>query len=793
MALVQRWVGFTLLAVIVTGCAAPAAHIERARTAQSFDTNWRFFKGDPGSAEPSTFDDSQWRQLDVPHDWSIEGPFARDNPAGGAGAFLPTGVGWYRKHFTLPSETSARHAMVEFDGVMANSDVWINGFHLGHRPYGYVTFRYDLTGHLNYGDDKPNVLAVRADDSNQPASRWYAGAGIYRHVRLLQFDALHFEPSSTFVTTPTIDEKNATVHVHGTIVNESTTSQTVTVEASIRNPSGENAGTTPPSKLTVDAGKSADFDVEASVPAIRWDLEHPNMHQAVVHLREGDKTLDDDAVPFGIRSAEFKADTGFWLNGKNIKLKGVCIHGDMDGLGTAVPLAAWEHRLREFKTLGVNAIRTSHNPVAPEFLDLCDRMGFLVMDEFFDCWTVAKTPYDYSKFFKEWSLVDLRDSVRRDRNHPSIVLYSAVNEIHDTPHPDVAIPILKSLVQAYHENDPTRPVTQALFRPNQSNDFGDGLADLLDVVGVNYRDQEVLAAHRDKPTRKIIGTENAKDFRAWTAVRDNVPYAGQFLWAGADYLGEARRWPAVSRENGLLDLTDHPHPIAYQRQSWWFDQPMVSLARQVGRVNTGNIPGEPQTRDVQYADWTPENQQPHNEQVVVFSNAKSVELLLNGKSLGSQDCKPDSQQLSWNVPFEPGTLTAIAKTDGQVVAKDELHTAGKAAKLLLSVDRSTLAPVWDDVAFVTVTVVDANGICVPNAGDLVQFQMEGPGALAAVENADVNSTEPFQAKERHAYRGVCTAIVRATASGGRIQLKATASGLEAGSIDIETAAKEQRP
>ena len=801
MARWERAIAGAVLAILSTSFSAsaapspdaPAPASERMRKIESFDSDWRFFKGDNANGEATSFNDASWRKLDVPHDWSIEGPFDANNPAGGAGAFLPAGVGWYRRHFSVSENESKRRAFIEFDGVMANSDVWINGFHLGKRPYGYVTFRYELTGHLNYGgngggnsgENGANVLAVRADNARQPASRWYAGAGIYRHVRLILTDPVHFEPSSTFITTPTVGKTEATVHIHSTIVNESDAAKSVAVETAVLGPSGSSVGATKPKEVNVPAGKTVDVEQELSVPALLWNLDKTNLHQAVSRLKEGGKLIDDDVNSFGIRTAEFRADTGFWLNGENIKLKGVCLHDDLDGLGTAVPLLAWEHRLEAIKRTGCNAIRTSHNPVAPEFLDLCDRMGLLVMDEFFDCWTVAKNPYDYSMFFKDWSLIDARDTIRRDRNHPSIVIYSAGNEIHDTPKHDIALPILKSLVETYHANDPTRPVTQALFRPNTSHDFDDGLADMLDVIGVNYRDKEVIAAHEAKPTRKIIGTENGKDQKGWEYVRDNPAYSGQFLWAGADYLGESRRWPGISRENGLIDLTDGFTPIALQRQSWWSDQPMVAIARDEGQEATGNQAGEPQMRPIQSSDWTPTNDKPHEERVIVYSNAEQVELSLNGKSLGSQDGKGDNAR-SWRVPFEPGTLSAVARSGGKVVATDELHTAGRATKILLTTTHPKLAPVWDDVAYVTATVVDDNGVREPLAKDLIKFAVEGAGKLAAVENADVNSTESFIESQRHVFRGSCVAVLRATSSSGKIRLSATAAGLDAGSIEIDT-------
>jgi len=525
----------------------------------------------------------------------------------------------------------------------------------------------------------------------------------------------------------------------------------------------------------------------------RQDLDHPHLYRAVARIRDGKTTLDDETVPFGIREFRFDPDTGFWLNGRNFKLKGVCLHHDASAFGAAVPLRAWERRLEILKQLGVNAIRTAHNPPAPEFLDLCDRMGFIVMDELFDCWTVAKNPYDYHLYFKDWSLIDTRDTVRRDRNHPSIALYSAGNEIHDTPKPDLAKPILASLVATFHENDPSRPVTQGLFRPNVSHDYDNGLADLLDVVGQNYRENEILAAHQQKPTRRILGTENRHESTVWVALRDNKPYAGQFLWTGIDYLGESPRWPAMSHSSGLLDLTGTIRPIGFQRQSWWSDRPMVFITRRIAPTalsptDPGYEPDLQRRQQVLFADWTPANANSHDEKVEVYSNCEQVELFLNGKSLGKQSRPTDDSPRTWTVPFVPGTLKAIGTNSGRVAASYELRTAGKPAKILLAADRNLLNAVWDDVVYVTATVVDENGVLVPKAGDLITFKTTDPGVVAAVESGDNNSHEPFQASQRHAYQGRCFAILKANRAPGKIKIEASASGLRSNSITISAVA-----
>jgi beta-galactosidase len=784
-----------LFGAITKGNAAPAPSSGTiapapARSTSAFDADWRFLKSDAAGAEQPDFDDAAWRKLDVPHDWSIEGPFDKNNPTGGAGGFLPAGVGWYRKHFTLPTEDKDRRVFIDFDGVMANSDVWINGFHLGKRPYGYVSFRYDLTGHVNFGGDKANVVAVRADNTGQPASRWYTGAGIYRHVRLVVTNPVHLEHWGTFVTTPQAGTDKATVRVQSDVVNQSNVARDLSLQVTLFDPSGRTIQTadTKAQRIPVGATATLSQDIIVKNPQ-RWDLEHPHLYRAIARVRDGKTTLDDETVTFGIREFRFDADTGFWLNGRNFKLKGVCLHHDASAFGAAVPLRAWERRLEILKQLGVNAIRTAHNPPAPEFLDLCDRMGFIVMDELFDCWTVAKNPFDYHLYFRDWSLIDTRDTVRRDRNHPSIVIYSAGNEIHDTPKPDLAKPILASLVATFHENDPSRPVTQGLFRPNVSHDYDNGLADLLDVVGQNYRENEILAAHQQKPTRKILGTENRHESTVWVALRDNAPYAGQFLWTGIDYLGESPRWPTMSHNSGLLDLTGSIKPIGFQRQSWWSDRPMVFITRRIAPTalsptDPGYEPDLQRRQQVLFADWTPADLTSHEEKVEIYSNCEQVELFLNGRSLGEKALPADASARIWTVPFAPGTLKAVGKNSGRLVAAYELRTAGKPAKIALVADENLLAPNWDDVVYVTATVVDENGVLVPNAGDLITFKTSGPGVVAAVDSGDNSSHELFQASQRRAYQGRCFAIIKATAAPGRITIGASASGLRSDSITI---------
>ena len=787
----------SILAVTLLLCSSFFTHAQQ-RVTTSFDKNWLFLKSDAQGAEQTNFADTSWRKLDVPHDWSIEGPFDPKNPTGPAGGFLPAGDGWYRKHFIVPASDETRRIFIEFDGVMANSDVWINGFHLGRRPYGYVSFVYELTGHLNLNKD--NVIAVRADNSKQPASRWYTGAGIYRHVRLVTTNPEHFAQWGVFVTTPQVNSKQATVHVSGEIVNQSSQPEMIDMQVDLLDQNGKRVASGESRPGNVGANQTQTFDLELQInnPQL-WDIGKGILYKAVAQVKSGRKSLDEINVPFGIREFHFEPATGFWMNGRNFKIKGMCLHHDGGAFGAAVPLAVWEKRLNELRKLGVNAIRNAHNP-AGDFLDLADRMGFIVMDELFDQWTLGKNPYDYHLYFDEWSKTDVRDTVRRDRNHPSVIIYSAGNEIRDNhADPEKAKRTLRGLVDTFHENDPTRPVTQALFRPNieGANDYNNGLADILDVIGQNYREKEILAAYKQKPTRKIIGTENDRSSRdQWLAMRDHPEYSGQFIWAGVDYLGEARAWPNYGFSYGMLDRTAYKRPLAWQRQSWWSDEPMVYLARRTAPntaapTDPGYDPNEQKRTQVVFGDWTPKDLRPHPENVEVYSNCEEVELFLNGKSLGSKPKPANDSPRNWMVTFEPGTIKAACTSaanlnvsKGSTLPSFDLETAGKPAKILLSVDKSRLTNKWNDVVFVTATVVDENGVPVPDADEMVNFQARGAGFIAAVDSADNTDHDPFQATKRKAFQGRCVAYIKADKASGAITVTASAEGLQSDTITI---------
>ena len=762
-----------LLSIILLSAANAIAQ----RTTMSFDPGWKFIKDDPKNAEQPSFDDAGWRVLNLPQDWSVEGTYARTNPTGRGGGYVEAGIGWYRKRFRLSDGDAARRVFIEFDGIMMNSDVWINGFHLGHRPYGYSSFQYELTEHLHTGKDAVNVLAVRVDNSVQPYSRWYTGSGIYRHTRLVFTNPVHVDHWGTFFRAPKETAKLANIEATIRVANESSMNADLTIETTILSPAG-TAVKTITTRQAIPAGTAKEITQEAKLAnPVQWSIDTPSLYSAVTRLRAGKTLLDEYTTVFGIRDSRFEAATGYWLNGRNIKIKGVCLHHDGGAVGAAVPLRVWQRRLELLRKIGVNAIRTSHNPPAPEFLDLCDKMGFLVMEETFDTWNARKSSAEmgYNLYFNQWWDKDTRDMLLRDRNHPSIVIYSVGNEIHDNLNDTSGFRKYKMQQDLVHSLDPTRPVTMALFRPAISHVYDNGLAASMDVVGQNYRENELVAAHEGHPSWKVVGTENGHGQAAWLALRDHPYMAGQFLWVGFDYLGEAT-WPALVNGSGLYDRTGGTRNLTFQRQSWWSDQPMVYVMRKEQNAGEGGW----------VSDWTPADIDTYDDaRLQVYSNCDEVELFLNGKSHGVQP-RPadDASPRTWQLTFEKGTLKVVGRNKGRDVTTQELKTAGPPARIVLTADKSEIAGVWDDCSYIRATVVDENGVPCPAADNQLTFTVTGAGFLAATDNADLTSAESFLSPKRFVYKGTCIAIVKANTAPGKITVTASADKLRSGTITI---------
>ncbi len=766
---------FTTLVFLLVSLSLKA----QGRQVVSLDKDWMFLKGEAPGAEKPEFDDSEWRQLGVPHDWSIEGPYDRQNATGRGGGYLPAGIGWYRKTFSLDNSEANKLHTIEFDGVMANSEVWINGVHLGKRPFGYISFVYDLTKHLNFGENKQNVIAVKVDNSVQPASRYYAGAGIYRHVRLKSVNPVHFTHWGTFVTSPEVNSSEASVNIETEVENSSGKDDVYTILVDIVDEAGKVVASAR-KEQSFPAGDKVKIDqtVEISNPKL-WNFEAPNLYKAVTKILNEDKVLDNQSIRFGIRDIRFEAATGFWLNDQNYKLKGVCMHHDAGAVGAAVPRSVWRERLEKLKEVGVNAIRTGHNPMAPEFLDLCDEMGFAVMDETFDTWTSAKNNGEkgYNLHWEEWWERDTHDMVVRDRNHPSIVIYSVGNEIRDNLNSDEGFKKYEDQENLVHSLDPTRPVTMALFRPGSSKVYTNGLAEKMDVVGQNYRPNELVAAHEANPHWKVIGTENGHDLRTWLTLRDNDYMAGQFLWTGFDYLGEAD-WPETTFNKGLFDRVGNWKQQALQRQSWWVDEPVVNLVRKSKNAGNGDW----------VADWTPADFDTYDiAKVEVYSNCDEVELFLNNRSLGTLTKPENDAPREWDVNFEEGTIKAVGKNNGKEVALREFTSAGAPAKIAISSSKTSISDDWEDVRMVTAEIRDENGIRNPNSDQLVKFSVSGPGEIIAVDNGNILSHDSYQDPQRYTHQGKVVAYIRAKKGDGDVVVKAEADGLTADQISLKKA------
>ena len=754
------------------------AQATSSRVTINFDNGWSFKQADFPDAFKPDFDVTTWRTLNVPHDWSVEGSYDKLNTSGRGGGYLPTGIGWYNKRFSLNELQKGKLTSVEFDGVMSNSEVWINGKYLGKRPFGYSSFSYDLTPYLLYGNGKANVnvIAVKADNSLQPASRYYAGAGIYRHVRLVVTNPVHIAHWGVFVTTKQVNYKKALLAIKVNVENESTSANALNLETTIISPSGKVVKTAV-TKQSLAAGAKVEMSQELSIsqPDL-WDVAHPNLYKAVTKITANGKELDQQTITFGIRSARFETATGFWLNDKNIKIKGVCLHHDAGSLGAAVPLAAWERRFKLLKEVGVNAIRLGHNPAAPEFLDLCDRMGFMIMNEAFDTWSASKNNGEngYNLYFKDWWQKDVTDLVLRDRNHPAVIMYSVGNEIRDNLDSPEGFKKYKDLQDLIHQLDGTRPVTMALFRPSASKVYTNGFAQTMDVVGQNYRESELVDFHRANPTMKVIGTENGHTLAGWIIMRDNPFMAGQFLWTGFNYLGESD-WPEVTNSQGLFDVSGRWRTEGLQRQSWWSDQPVVHLVRRDDNVGKGDW----------VANWTPADFDTYDvANVQVYSNCEEVEVFLNGKSQGIKPKPANDSPRNWELTFEKGTLKAVGRNGGKEVSVEEFKTAGEPAQIILEVDKPTLAHLWDDVVYVTAKVVDKEGIVCPNAAPLIKFTASDHAEIVAVENGNVLSHEKYKDTQRLAFKGSCNAIIRAKADAGEITITANSQDLKEGTIKI---------
>jgi beta-galactosidase len=779
---------------------------QKGRIVSNFCDNWKFHLGDEAYAKEKLFDDSGWRTLNLPHDWSIEGEFSNDHPASPGGGALPGGIGWYRKKFIVPESYKNKLVFIDFDGVYQNSEVWINGRYLGKRPYGYISFRYELTPYLSYGDEE-NVVSVRVDNSLQPNSRWYTGSGIYRNVWLTVTDNIFVDHWGTYVTTPGVSRQSATVHINTKIRNASAHDRQFTLTTTIYNAEGEAADSvTSDGLITKKSALDVDQDITVTKPCL-WSVENPCLYRAVSRIEWEGALYDDCETVFGIRYFSFDSNRGFILNGKKVKIKGVCNHHDLGCFGAAINTRALERQLEILKEMGCNGIRTSHNPPAPELLDLCDRMGFIVMDEAFDMWKMKKTSYDYHMFWDEWYKRDLEDMILRDRNHPSVFIWSIGNEILEQWN-STGTEMARELAAIVRNINDTRPVTSACNFTDPSNYIIKSGA--LNLIGYNYHEKEFTSFHTRFPGQKFIAAETTSslatrghydmpsdsvriwpvqwdipvkgnpDFTCssydnchagwgstheatWKLIRKYNYLSGLYIWTGFDYLGEPTpySWPARSSYFGIIDLAGFPKDAYYMYQSEWTDKPVLHV----------------------FPHWNWDKGDTID--VWVYTNCSEVELSLNGISLGTKKMMPDEVHLVWKVPYAPGKISASGKTkDKEIITKD-VKTAGAPAKIMLGTDRDTISADGCDLAFVTVKITDINGTLVPDADNLVSFKITGAGFIAAVDNGLQTSHEPFKAGYRKAFNGMCLAVIQSDKNTGEIILTAISEGLQPASVVIQ--------
>ncbi|NQV33451.1 MAG: DUF4982 domain-containing protein [Phycisphaeraceae bacterium] len=768
--------------------------------AESFEQGWRFQLGDSATAMMPGFSDGDWRVVQIPHDWSVEGPFG---PQYGSGnGYAPGGIGWYRKAFDLKAEQQGRRVVVMFDGVYHNSEVWVNGHLLGQRPSGYHSFYYDMTPYLHFGS-QPNVLAVRVDHSRFADSRWYTGSGIYRHVQLIVTDKLHIEPWGVFVTTPEVTDGRAVVRIETTVKNDHETPRIVMLMSEILAPQArDNAMVGSP--VSLEAGQSKTVVQTVSLPnPKRWSLESPTLYTVKSEIHTNTELVHREDVTFGIRTIRFDADQGFFLNEKPLKLKGVCLHHDAGSLGAAVPDKVLERRLRLMKSLGANAIRTSHNPSAPELLDICDRIGLLVKDEAFDEFTPPKNKwvagwnkgqpsrFGYGEVFAEWSVRDMEDLVLRDRNHPCVIMWSIGNEI-DYANDPFSHPVLgdkyrpthpraellkvyaEPLVAAVKKLDTTRPVTAALANLPMSNAVG--LAQCLDVVGYNYQEKHYEADHKAFPKRVIFGSENGDSYGAWQAVVNHDYIAGQFLWTGIDYLGEAGVWPNRAAGAGLLDLCGFKKPVGWYRQSLWSDTPMVYACvtdRIRGRQNS--------LRGRAHWNW----QAGQTVSVQAVTNCDAMALELNGRLL-ERKSRDQAEQgvLSWQVPYEAGVLRAVGYQAGEAACEFVLKTTGAAHHIALIPDVTQLQASGSDICHLEFRVVDEAGQRVATETSEVRFEILGPAHIIGIGNGDLSDIKSNQDLVHNVFQGRGLAIVQSGFLPGKVQIRAECEGLEPANLEL---------
>ncbi|GAB3020746.1 hypothetical protein GCM10027051_27590 [Niabella terrae] len=795
--------------------------------AEKINRDWKFALNDVDQVETSSFDDKNWLRVDLPHDWSVKGRL--DSVLASCTGYLPGGIGWYRKRLEINSTHAGQKVYLYFEGVYNRSDVYINGHLLGHRPNGYISFMYDATPYIEFG--KENIISVRVDHSRYADSRWYTGSGIYRNVWLVYANPLHLAQWGVF-SFPQVKNDKYQLHIKTELENESRKEENLTVIQELFSPDGKTVATVK-KELMVKAGQKGELSVDLPVQNPKlWDLATPHQYRLVTKVVHKGKLVDSSSVMTGFRNFQFDPNTGFSLNRKNIKMKGVCLHHDAGVLGAAVPKEVLKKRLMTLKEVGVNAIRTSHNPQSPDLYAVCDELGMLVLNEAFDEWEFPKRKWlegwnvgkpgsdgNYD-FFEQWGARDLADMVRRDRNHISIFAWSIGNEV-DYPNDPYSHPILdgdggftqrsfggyrkdapdanrlgviaKKLVGVVKQYDLSRPVTAGLAGVAMSNETA--YPGALDIAGYNYTESRYISDHKKYPRRVIFGSENRHDYQAWKAVLDNEHIFGQFLWTGIDYLGESGKWPSRGFYSGLLDFAGNIKPRGYFRQALWSEKPMVY-------IGTYPIKGAPSGIAEDVLSQT-ENDRKRSERlsidawpvwnykigttirIVCYTNTQKAQLLLNGKKLGEpKGNDPATRIIYWDIPYQAGTLEVIGMDENNKAEARYAITTPQEAYAIQVIESDNKIEKIGGVAQIRLQIKDKDGIPVKNAMNEILCEIAGPGELLGLENGNNTDMGDYTNDRQQAYRGKLTAYVRSKAVSGTIKIKFSSKGLKSSIVSI---------
>jgi hypothetical protein len=778
--------------------------------ATKINDGWRFHKGDIENASAIDFKDSVWRQLNLPHDWSIEATLSPDQAS--SSGYLPGGIGWYRKSIDIPLDMKTKKVFIYFEGVYRNGEVFINGTSVGMRPNGFISYMYELTPYIKFGDK--NVIAVKVDHSESADSRYYTGSGIYRDVYLIYANPVHIDLWGVYYTTPEISSKHAKVHVQTAIKN--TTKQNVKliiVQEILDKSNNIVAKVSGIIHVSSEKTDTANLDLLIKQPHL-WSINDPYLYKVSTTVFEGKNLIDKTIGNIGIRSFAFDANKGFYLNGQSMKIKGVCLHDDAGCLGVAVPKEVWERRLITLKSIGCNAIRTSHNPHDPILYDLCDELGFLVMDEPFDEWEFPKNKWidgwnvgipgheGTSEYFKKWGDTDLCDMVLRDRNHPSVFMWSVGNEV-DYPNDPYSHPILdkesieqhqyqqgylpdhpnaerigiiaKRLVSVIKTYDKSRPVTGALAGPIMSNETD--YPGVLDVVGYNYTERRYAQDHAKYPKRIFYGSENRQDYNAWEYVEKNDYIFGQFLWTGIDYLGESFRWPSRGFNSGLLDLAGFKKSIGYFRESLWSNEPMVYI---------GTFPNKENWENFYYnADpvWNFNNGD--TIRVVCFTNCASAQLKLNGKTVGeTKEYNHETGVIYWDIPYQSGKLEVFGYKLNQVVAHYSIETSKQPYAIAAKAYSKTIS-LNKGVAQIEIQIVDEDGKPVFLADNEITCLLDGPVKLLGLESGNTTDMGDYRDNKQRVYHGKLIAYIQSTGKQGKASVTFKSPWLVETKVNIE--------